>query len=76
MDDWSKISQKEISDDWGNGNHGSVSHEKAVEMGGYPLNDSEKPLLDNYRQLNNDGKQKASDYVEDLTKIPEYRKEE
>ncbi len=76
VDDWSKISQKEISDDWGNGNHGSVSHEKAIEMGGYPLNDSEKPLLDNYRQLNNDGKQKASDYVEDLTKIPEYRKEE
>ena len=30
VDDWSKISQKEISDDWGNGNHGSVSHEKAI----------------------------------------------
>lgn len=74
VDDWSQFSQKEISDDLGNGSPGRVSHEKAIEMGGYPLNDSEKPLLDNYRQLNPAGQEKAIEHVELLTKVPEYRK--
>ena len=57
MDDWGKFSHEEISDDSGNGNLESVSHEKAIESGSYPLNDSEKPLLDNYRQLNPAGQE-------------------
>lgn len=76
VDDWSQFSQKEISDDLGNGSPGRVSHEKAIETGGYPLNDSEKPLLDNYRQLNPAGQEKAIEHVELLTKVPEYRKED
>ncbi|MCI8801616.1 MAG: helix-turn-helix transcriptional regulator [Lachnospiraceae bacterium] len=37
---------------------------------------NENTLLKNYRQLNNDGQQKVSVYVEDLAKIPEYRKKD
>lgn len=59
VDDWSKYSQKEISDDLENGNS---------------LNESEKPLLENYRQLNQAGQEKAIEHVELLTKVPEYRK--
>ena len=40
------------------------------------MNLKENMLLDNYRQLNTSGQQKADNYVEDLTKIPEYQKEE
>lgn len=40
------------------------------------INLKENMLLDNYRQLNTSGRQKADNYVEDLTKIPEYQKEE
>ena len=46
---------------------------EALEKG---MNQKEDKLLDNYRQLNTSGQQKADNYVEDLTKIPEYRKEE
>ena len=45
----------------------------ALEKG---MNLKENMLLDNYRQLNTSGQQKADNYVEDLTKIPEYQKEE
>ena len=75
VDDWSKFSQEEINEDWENGSTGSIPHKKAIELGGYQVNDSEKPLLDNYRQLNQAGQDKAIEHVELLTKIPEYRKE-
>ena len=45
---------------------------EALEKG---INQKENVLLDNYRQLNPSGQQKADNYVEDLTKIPEYQKE-
>ena len=61
VDDWSQFSQKEISEDLENGNS---------------LNESEKPLLENYRQLNPAGQEKAIEHVELLTKVPEYRKDE
>ena len=76
VDDWSKFSQEEISDDLENGNTGIVSHEKAIELSGYQVADSEKPLLDSYRQLNPAGQDKAIEHVELLAKIPEYRKEQ
>lgn len=76
VDDWSKFSQEEINEDWENGSTGSMPSKKTIEMGGYPLNGSEKPLLENYRQLNQAGQEKAIEHVELLTKVPEYRKEE
>lgn len=36
----------------------------------------EKDILKNCKMLNIAGQQKAANYVEDLTKIPEYQKEE
>lgn len=45
---------------------------EALEKG---MNQKESKLLDNYRQLNTSGQQKADNYIEDLTKIPEYQKE-
>lgn len=72
--DWSSYSNEELSTDWREGNPGNISHKEAIELGGYPLNDSEKPLLVNYRQLNLKGKRKAADFIEDLTKIPEYQR--
>ena len=74
VDDWGAYSKEEIESDWENS--GGMAHKEAIETGGYPLNDSEKPLLNNYRRLNLTGQQKADNYVEDLTKIPEYQKEE
>lgn len=34
---------------------------------------NEKDLLKGYRQLNAEGKERGSDYIHDLTKIPEYK---
>ena len=76
VDDWSQFSQKEIFDDLGNGNTRIVFHEKATELSGYQATDSEKPLLDSYRQLNPAGQEKAIEHVELLTKVPGYRKEQ
>lgn len=45
---------------------------KVLETG---INQKENKLLNNYRQLNDAGQEKAIDQVELLTKIPEYRKE-
>lgn len=46
---------------------------EALEKG---INQKEIKLLDNYRQLNDNGQDKAIEQVELLTKIPEYQKEE
>lgn len=62
------ISIAELVDDW------SVYSKEEIEAD--LENKSEKDLLDNYRKLNTSGQQKADNYVEDLTKIPEYRKED
>ena len=70
------FSREEIAKDWENSGSRNISHKEAIEMGGYPLGNSEKPLLDNYRALNETGQQKVADYVEDLTKIPEYQKKD
>lgn len=40
------------------------------------LEQHENRLLQNYRQLNDDGQRKVSDYAKDLTKVPEYRRED
>ncbi len=76
VDDWSKISKDEISEDLENDGAENMSHNTAIELSGYPLADSEKPLLETYRQLNPAGQDKAIEQVKLLTKIPEYRKEE
>ena len=55
----------DLVDDWGKISKDEIS-----------LADSEKPLLETYRQLNPAGQDKAIEQVELLTKIPEYRKEE
>lgn len=52
------------------------SFDMATEVLEKSINEREGNLLDNYRQLNTSGQQKADNYVEDLTKIPEYQKEE
>lgn len=46
---------------------------EALERG---ISEKESGLLDNYRQLNQTGQEKAIEHVELLTKVPEYRKEE
>lgn len=74
VDDWENYSKEEIEADWGT--LCVIAHEDAIKAGGYPLNELEKPLLDNYRRLNPSGQQKADNYVEDLTKIPEYTKKD
>ena len=38
------------------------------------LTTDEKKLLNNYKQLNQEGKEKALDYVNDLTENPKYKK--
>lgn len=46
---------------------------EALEKG---ISEKESDLLDNYRQLNQIGQEKAIEHVELLTKVPEYRKED
>ena len=75
MTGWDKFSREEIIADWDrfDSAKSGITHSS---HDGYPLGDSEKPLLDNYRALNETGQQKAADYVEDLTKISEYQKKD
>lgn len=73
--DWSTFSREEIAEDWKNGTSGGITHKEAIARGGYHVEESEKPLLDIYRQLNPAGQGKVVEQVELLTKIPEYRKD-
>ncbi len=43
--------------------------------GGLELNTKDTEMNDLFHQLNGQGQQKVIDYAEDLTKIPEYRKD-
>lgn len=52
------------------------SFEMASDVLEKRINQKEIKLLDNYRQLNDNGQDKAIEQVELLTKIPEYQKEE
>lgn len=74
VDDWGNYSKEEMEADWGTSC--VITHKDAIKASGYPLNESEKPLLDNYRKLNPTGQTKAVEQVEMLTKIPEYQKEQ
>lgn len=60
--DWGSYSKEEIARDW------KIASEEQVP--------GEQQLLMNYRSLNEKGQEKASEHVEMLTKIPEYRKED
>lgn len=71
--DWSSFFREEKEADLRGDFSEGISHKEAIRLGGYPLNNSEKLLLINYRQLNSIGQSKAADYIEDLTKIPEYQ---
>ena len=73
VEDWGQFTREEMSADWGE--NLPISHSEAIKFGGYPVRNSEKPLLDNYRQLNQVGQSKAVEQVEMLTKIPDYRKD-
>ena len=73
VDDWGNYSKEGIEADWGT--PCVIAHEDAIKAGGYPLNESEKLLLHNYRRLNPTGQTKAVEQVQMLTKIPEYQKE-
>lgn len=76
VDDWSTFSREEMAGDWKDRMPGGITHKEAIALGGYPVAESEKSLLDNYRQLNPTGQGKAIEQVELLTKIPEYRKDQ
>lgn len=73
VDDWENYSKEEIEAT--RGIPCVIAHEDVFKADGYPLNQSEKLLLDNYRKLNPTGQTKAVEQVEMLTKIPEYQKE-
>lgn len=75
VEDWNTFSKEEITEDLKNGTSGRITHKEAITLGGYPVEESEKPLLDSYRQLNPIGQRKAVEQVELLTKIPEYKKD-
>lgn len=68
IDDWSMFSQGEIWDDL---QHNTIDYATSNPREAA----KENKLLDNYRQLNNVGQDKAIEQVELLTKIPEYQKE-
>lgn len=73
VDDWENYSKEEIEAT--RGTPCVIAHEDVFKADGYPLNESEKLLLDIYRKLNPTGQTKAVEQVEMLTKIPEYQKE-
>lgn len=52
---------------------GDLMHENERSAQNYPKNFRRIEFA--YSQLNESGQEKAADYTEDLTKIPEYRKE-
>lgn len=45
---------------------------KSPEALSYPRDEAE--LLEDYRSLNDEGKEKARDYLADLTSVPKYKK--
>lgn len=78
IDDWSMYSSDEYKFDFDR--EASEELEKWAEKyleGTAPENSwmRELTLLEYFRCLNLKGEEKALDYVEDLTKIPEYRKD-
>ncbi len=76
VDDWNQFSKEDIAEDWKSNNTSGISHEKAIELGGYPINGLEKSLFNVYRSLNRTGQEKALDQIALLTKIPEYQRED
>ena len=46
------------------------------DEGFQPFDLYERHIISEFRELNETGQQKAADYVEDLTKIPEYQKKD
>ena len=76
VDDWNQFSKEDIAEDWEIKNTSGISHKEAIELGGYPINDLEKSLINVYRSLNRTGQERALDQIALLTKIPEYQRED
>lgn len=69
-ENWDKYSIEDIQKDFLNST--TISHKAAIENGGYKNILDEKSLINEYRKLNRQGKQKAYDYVSDLSEQPKY----
>jgi transcriptional regulator with XRE-family HTH domain len=74
--DWNQFSKEDIVEDLKSGNTSAISHKRAIELGGYPIDDLEKALINAYRRLNRTGQEKALDQITLLAKIPEYQRED
>lgn len=77
VDDWTTFTDEELKKDCSSAKLVSISDEKNtfVKTEDFHNYMSEKVIDQNLKLLNRDGKLRLASYSEDLTKIPEYRKE-
>lgn len=78
IDDWVEISPEEIMDGLtyqGGGFYGKEAPKEVYDKFIQRLTDKKSELSRKIDVLNSIGQQKALDYVDDLSKIPEYRRE-
>lgn len=76
--DWTTFTDEELKKDWSSAklehiSDGENTFVKAEDFHNYL---SEKIIAQNLKLLNKDGKLRLANYSEDLTKIPEYRRDE
>ena len=71
---WDTVSQSEKEEDLSREHRGPWSYADAEEYFSYSEHEIEKNLMNKYRSLTPEGREKVLEYAVDMTKIPEYQK--